>query len=103
MLNDLVAFLLSIFVIEPFQSGIEDRLAQARAPHAVIAGIGTCASAALPVLTERLSEDWRWAVSSGVDIWTGRTPADAVLVEAVPQCRDAIAAARPFLASHEQA
>ena len=98
MLNDFVAYLLSILVVGPFQAEIADRLAEMRAPQAVVAEIGTCAGAAVPALSERLSGDWQWVVTRTVGIWIGVTTADAVLAEAVPQCRAALAAARPFLA-----
>lgn len=98
MLNDLFAFLIVTFVIGPFQAEIADRLALARAPQAVMAEIGACATAAGPALSERLTEDWRWVATRAVGIWTGSTTTEAVLGEAVPECRDAIAAARPFLA-----
>lgn len=98
MLNDLIAFLLSTFVVGPFQAEIADKLALARAPQAVVAEMGTCVTAAVPALAERLSGDWQWVVTRTVGIWIGTTTADAVLAEAVPQCREALAAARPFLA-----
>jgi hypothetical protein len=98
MLNDIIAFLISIFVVGPFQAEFADKLAAARAPQAVVAQIGSCASAAVPALAERLSNDWQWVVTRTVGIWIGTTRADTVLGEVVPQCREAIAAARPFLA-----
>jgi hypothetical protein len=97
MLNDLIAFLISTFLIAPFQAEFGEKLAVARAPQTVVAEIGACASAAIPALAERLSDDWRWVATRGIGIWIGTTTADAVLAEAVPQCREALAAARPFL------
>jgi hypothetical protein len=38
-----------------------------------------------------------------VGIWIGTTSAEAVLSEAVPECRDALASARPFLAGRIEA
>lgn len=103
MLADLLAFLLSTFVVAPFHAEIADKLALARAPQAVIAEVGACAGAAVPALTERLSGDWQWVVTRTVGIWIGTTTADAVLAEAVPQCRAALAAAAPFLAGDGEA
>ena len=103
MLNDVFAFLLSTFVVAPFQAEIADKLAVARAPQAVVAEIGACAGAAVPALSERLAGDWQWVVTRTVGIWIGTTTADAVLAEVVPQCRAALAAARPFLAGLDRA
>ena len=103
MLNDLLAFLFATFVVGPFQAEIADKLAAARAPQAVVAEIGACASAAVPALIERLEGDWQWVVTRAVGIWIGTTSADAVLGEVVPQCREALTAARPFLAGLEKA
>lgn len=103
MLNDIIAFLISTFVLAPFQAEFADRLAAARAPQAIAAQIASCASAAGPALAERLSDDWQWVVTRTVGIWIGTTRVDTVLGEVVPQCREAIAAARPFLAGLDEA
>lgn len=103
MLDDLLAFLFATFVVGPFQAEMADKLAAARAPQAVIAEIGTCAGAAVPALVERLGNDWQWVVTRAIGIWIGTTSPDAVLAEAVPQCREALTAARPFLADLKEA
>jgi hypothetical protein len=103
MLNDLIAFIFWTFLVGPFQTEFSDRLAVARAPQAVVAQIGACATAAVPALAGRLAEDWQWVVTRGVGIWIGTTSAEAVLSEAVPECRDALASARPFLAGRVEA
>ncbi len=101
--NPVLAFVLATLVVAPFQTEIADRLAVARAPQAVVAEIGACARAAVPALAERLSGDWQWVVARTVGIWIGTTTADAVLAEAVPQCRAALVTARPFLAGPNEA
>lgn len=103
MLETLLAFLISTFLVSPFQAEFADKLALARAPQALVAEIGACAVAAVPALTDRLVEDWQWVLGRSVGIWLGTTSADVVLAEAVPQCRDALAAARPFLAGRVEA
>ena len=69
----------------------------------LVAEIGACTTAAVPALTDLLAKDWQWALGRAVGIWLGTTSADAVLADAVPQCRDALAAARPFLAGRGDA
>lgn len=103
MLDALLAFLVSTFVTGPFEAELAARLAAAQAPQALVAGIGSCASAAVPVLGDLLVADWGWAARQVVGVWIGATTLDAVLAEVVPQCRDAIAAVRPFLARMEAA
>jgi hypothetical protein len=80
-----------------------DKLALGRAPLAVLTEMQGCVRAAAPVLGERALGDWRWVATSTIGIWIGTTTADAVLSEAVPQCRAAIAAARPFLSAAGEA
>jgi hypothetical protein len=103
MLDALIAFLLWTFLVAPFQSDLADRLAHVRAPQTVVAKIGVCANAAVPALAERLASDWQWVATRAVGIWIGHTSADAVLGEVAPECRDALAAARPFLAGRVEA
>jgi hypothetical protein len=103
MLNDLIAFVLWTFLVAPFQADLADRLALVRAPQTVVAQIGVCANAAVPALAERLSGDWLWVATRAVGIWTGHTSADLVLAEVAPECRDALTAARPFLAGRVEA
>jgi len=96
-MQDLIAALVSFFLIEPLQAEIAEKLAAARAPQAVVAQVTACAETAVPVVVERTSSDPWWAVSSTVRLWAGWARPETVLVEAAPGCAAAVEAARPFL------
>ena len=97
-MQDLLAALISFFLIEPVQKKMADKLDAARAPRAIIAQVAGCAQAATPVVVERATSDPWWAVSTIVQVWTRTAKPDKILAETAPACRPAIEAARPFLA-----
>ena len=96
-MNDLIAALVSLLLTGPLQSTMEEKLAAARAPQAVVSQVSACASTAAPVVVERVLGDPWWAVTTVVRVWTGLADPEAVLLDAAPACRPAIEAARPFL------
>lgn len=100
-MQDLVAALISFFLIEPLQAEMADKLAAARAPQAVLNEVSACARAARPVIVERATNDPWWAVSSVVQVWIGSARPEAILADTAPACRPAIEAARPFLTGRE--
>jgi hypothetical protein len=96
-MQDLIAALVSFFLIEPLQAEIVEKLAAGRAPQPVIVDVTACAASAVPVIVERAySDPWR-TVSSTVLLWIGSAGPDTVLIEAAPDCASAVEAARPFL------
>lgn len=100
MLHDLFAFLVSTFLVAPFQAEVADRLAAARAPAAVVSQVTACAREATPPLVARAANDPWWVVSSSAGVWLGTTRVEDVVAEAAPAaCREAVAAARPYLAA----
>jgi hypothetical protein len=96
-MQDLLAALISFFLIEPLQAELADQLAAARAPQAVVAQVTSCTRTATPVVVERAASDPQWAVSSAVRLWAGWASPETVLVEAAPGCAAAVEAARPLL------
>ena len=100
-MQDLLAALVSFFLVQPLQNELSDKRAAAQAPAAVAAAVQTCAADAAPALVERgLADPW-WAVSSTAGVWTGMTAPDALLIEVSPDCAPAIAAVRPYLSGDE--
>jgi hypothetical protein len=96
MLNDILAFLLSTFLIGPLQSEFASRLEEA--PRQVVMDMTACVTQASPALLARAGSDPWWAISTAFGVWIGRLPAEAALREAAPGCGPALNAARPFLA-----
>jgi hypothetical protein len=94
MIADLIAFLVATFLVAPLQSTIEARLADARAPAAIVAQVEPCVTAALPALVERASAEPWWAVRTAFGAWIGTTSPEAVLRQAAPECGPVLNAAR---------
>jgi hypothetical protein len=101
-MQDLIAGVVSLMLIEPIQAGIADRLAASRAPQAVISELAACAGAAAPAIVARAAGEPWWTVSTAFRLWAGWTRPETVLAETAPDCAAAIAAARPFLAEQTQ-
>ncbi len=97
MINDFVMYLVSIFIIEPFDARISDALQGAQAPAAVMEQVRGCVAAAPVVLAEKVSGDWGWAIGAAVTVAVGVDSVEAVVTDAVPQCGPALAAVKPYL------
>ena len=100
-MQDFIASLVGLLLIEPLETHLAEKLRAARAPQAVIAEVAACARDAAPIAAERVVADPWWGVQTVVRVWVGTASPDAVLVEAVPRCRSAVEAARPFLTARE--
>ncbi|MGG5886274.1 hypothetical protein ACLF3G_03975 [Falsiroseomonas sp. HC035] len=96
-MHDLIAFLVSLFLLNPLQAEMQSRLAEASAPPAVMAGVAACAVSAGPALVQRAMAEPMWAISTAFQSWIGTVEPQAVLGQAAPDCVPAMAAARPYL------
>jgi hypothetical protein len=100
-MQDFIATLVSLFLVEPFEAEMRERLAGARVPREAAQQVAQCARAATPVLAERVMADPWWGATTVVRVWAGATTADAVLTETVPTCGPAVRAVQPFLNDRE--
>lgn len=96
-MQDIIGWLVGLFVIDPLQAELARRLTAARAPQAVIGEVRACLEAATPVVSDRLTSDPVWFLDIAFRAWTGLERPDILVVRAVPACRPALEAARPFL------
>ncbi len=96
-MQDLIAALVSFFLVQPLQAEMSERLAAGRAPQAVVAEVAACARAATPLIVARATSDPWWVASNAFGIWVGTRRPEQVLVEAAPGCTGPVQAARPFL------
>jgi hypothetical protein len=96
-MQDFIATLVSLFLVEPFQAEMRERLAAARVPREVVQQVLQCGRVATPVLSERVMADPWWGATTVVRVWAGATTAETVVGEAVPACGPALRAVRPFL------
>lgn len=99
MIRDFLLSVFSFLVVEPFQAEINQKLAAAQAPAAVIQQVEGCARAAIPVLADRALGDWWWAGTTAVYVGIGMRSPEAVLVQEVPACEPAVRAAQPFISA----
>jgi hypothetical protein len=96
-MQDLIAALVGFLLIDPLNAEMADKLAAAREPEAVTAGVTACARSAAPRIVEQVAADPWWAVTNIIGVWVGASRSEALLVEIAPGCAGALAAARPFL------
>lgn len=96
---DFIATLISFFLTGPLQTELNEKLAAARVPPAIVTQVSDCAREAAPALVERAVSDPWWAATSALGVWVGYSRPETILSEAAPTCRPALEAARPFLAA----
>lgn len=101
MLQDLFAWLLAAFVIEPMQAELASRMQAAQAPAAVVQQVQACLVSGTPALMARAANDPWWAITTSLSVTVGLTDAQAVLAAASPECVAAIGAVQPFLSEPE--
>ncbi|HEV2564666.1 MAG TPA: hypothetical protein VGU19_06245 [Microvirga sp.] len=99
MLQELLSAVVSVLIVDPLQAKMSERLAQIRAPQAVIADVRSCAESSLPKLAERAMAEPLWVVTTTLDVWIGRTAPEAILGGTSAQCDAAVEAARVYLES----
>jgi hypothetical protein len=97
MIRDFLLSLVSFFIIDPFTAELNEKLAIAQAPAAIVQNVRSCAVAAAPMLLDRVSNDWWWASTTAIAVSVGMTTPQQVLVEIAPVCASAVRAAEPFI------
>jgi hypothetical protein len=99
LLQELLAAVVRILIVDPLQGEMNERLAQIRAPQAVIADVRACAEASLPKLAGRAMAEPLWVFTTALNVWTGRSTPEDVLGGTSAQCDAAIKAAKSYLES----
>jgi hypothetical protein len=97
MIADFIAWLVAVFIINPVQAEVNQTLERVGAPQQVIADMRACAAVAPAALLDKATGDLWWTATTVTLVGTGMKAPDTVLVEVVPSCAPAVAAARPFL------
>lgn len=99
MIRDFFLSLVSMFIVQPFETELNQRLTALQAPPAVIQQVRACAAIAAPALATRATGDFWWATSTIIGVAAGMTDPQAVIAEASPECAEALVAVRPILNS----
>jgi len=97
MFQELLAVVINLLIVDPLQDELDKRLADVRAPQAIMADVRTCAEAALPKLADRALADPAWAVTTVLNVWTGSAAPEDVLSTATSQCDAAVRSARAVI------
>lgn len=97
MFGTLVAFLVHVLIVGPFNAQLGDALSRMQAPDMIVSQVRGCASSAMPALIERVSADPMWGVSSAIAIWLGRSSPERLVLLVSPSCGPAIGMARNYL------
>lgn len=85
-MQDIVAALISFFLIEPVQAHIVERYVDAGLSRQAAAEAASCFSEATPGILQRVGNDPVWAVQHAVGYWTGTSTVEAIVLDAAPQC-----------------
>jgi hypothetical protein len=86
VIHDILSALVSFFIVEPLQTGIQEQLAKTGAPISVIERVTACAAAAQPVFIEHYSSNPAQAVTTALRLWTGMTTYRELLSSEVSAC-----------------
>jgi hypothetical protein len=97
VIHNILSALVSFFIVDPLQTGIQEQLAKTGAPISVIERLTACAAAAQPVLIEYYSNNPAQAATTTLRLWASMTTYQELLSSEVPACQPALAAAEPYL------
>jgi hypothetical protein len=89
-LQDIIAALISIFLIEPLQANITERFAEAGVSAQAAGRVATCFSNAPPEILDRAGNEPAWAIGHAIGYWTGASTIDSILADAAPDCLAAV-------------
>jgi hypothetical protein len=89
-LQDIIAALISIFLIEPLQANIAERFAEAGFSAQAAGEVASCFSDAAPGILDRAGSDPAWAIGHAFGYWTGVSTIDGILSDAAPTCLAAL-------------
>lgn len=87
---DIMAALISFFLLDPLQSRLAERLEALRMPRAAVTQAISCARASTPAIANRVMSDPLWAAGRVYDVWIGGRAPEALLVELAPNCANAV-------------
>lgn len=101
ILQEILASIVSLMLIEPLQEQINEKFKASRMPPAVIEQVVGCTRSAAPIVAERAIADPWWATQNVLRVWLGTASPEAILIDAVPACRTAVKAAQTHLKGSE--
>jgi len=97
VISELLAAAISLFLLEPFEVGMRERMAAARASEAAVRQVTDCVRRAGPVLAERTLADPGAMAATATRLLLGTTTPERVLSDLDPGCAAGFEAVRPHL------
>lgn len=73
MISEIAAWLFALFVIDPLQAEVRDRVAQANLPIEALQQSQQCVATHGPLLLQRATDDPAWATSTALGVAVGWT------------------------------
>ena len=92
MFSEVVASIFSVFLIEPLQAEVSERIAAAKAPASIMSASQECLATQAPHLINRATNELGWAVSNAVGISIGWKDPVELLDKNAPGCAQLIGA-----------
>ncbi len=97
MISDLLATAISIFLLEPFEAGMRERMAAARVSQETVQIVSDCVRRAGPILVERVTSDPGAMAATATRLMLGTITPERVLSDLDPGCAAGFEAVRPLL------
>lgn len=86
MLSDIAAWFITLFVVDPLQAEMRERLDRANASTEIIQQSQRCVASQTPQLLNRAGKDPAWAIATVVGFTFGWTSPTQLLDQADPDC-----------------
>ena len=86
MISDIAVWLFALFVIDPLQSQISERLEAANVPVTAIQQSRQCIASHAPRLVERAAQEPGWAITTAVGVAIGWIAPVGLLDSRDPNC-----------------
>ncbi len=86
MFSDIVAWFITLFVVDPLQAQVQEHLARANASTELVQQSQQCVAAQAPKLLNRAGEDPAWAIATIAGFTFGLTTPVSLIDTSDPNC-----------------
>lgn len=86
MISEFAAWLFALFVIDPLQAEVRERVAQANLPMETLQQSQQCVATQGPLLLERATNDPSWATGTAISVAVGWTSPGELFDPKDPNC-----------------
>ncbi|MFD1747317.1 hypothetical protein ACFSE1_17740 [Rhizobium helianthi] len=86
MISDIVAWMFTLFVVDPLHADIQQHLERANAPVQIAQQTNECLAVQVPHLLDKATNEPGWAIATTIGISTGWTSPERLFEGADPSC-----------------